>query len=115
MFVAVSSFYGLKENFLGTRYTDVCKARMQSDEVVGRYRLAFNHIEAGETYRVGQPRTTTGYYTTYEISFGQAKEKIVCFADLDKKFVKAEATVNNIGCVRYLPDGRRQSFFGSCN
>jgi hypothetical protein len=109
--LGMAAYYLLKpvigfEDIVESGYVSTCTALMSRDPVAGQYRIGFRKLEAGEIYPVGRPQQTTGYYTKFTMSFGQAQKTLICYADLRKQFTHAETYMGGAGCTRHDPDGR---------
>jgi hypothetical protein len=89
-------------------YVKECKALVSQSDGVRNFRVDFQKIESGETYKVGDPGRTTGFYTTLRMIYGQGREVVQCHADIGKQFTKAEITLPGIGCIRHFPSGQRE-------
>jgi hypothetical protein len=78
-------------SFVRPSYVRECQKHVLHDVLSGVFRANFDEIESGETYRLGQPDRTTGYYTTYRMTYGNNGEaEITCYSDLAGRFVRGQ-------------------------
>lgn len=96
------------EAWTESTYVKECKALISQTDGVRGYRAQFKEVEDGQTYKIGEPNRTVGYYTALRLIYGDARELIYCHADIGKQFTKAEITIPQIGCFRYFPNGQRE-------
>lgn len=96
------------EQWFESAYVKECKALIAQSDGVRGFRAEFKEIENGETYKVGEPNRTVGYYTALKLTYGQAREVVYCHANVAKNFTKAEISIPQIGCLRYFPTGQRE-------
>lgn len=113
-FCSVMAGYWLLKPFVNfdtwfeSSYVKSCKALVAQSDAVKSFRVDFKALENGETYKIGEPGRTTGYYTILRMTYGQARETVNCHADVGKTFTKAEITIPGIGCIRHFPTGQRE-------
>ena len=95
----VVSFW-LNTHHLGSSsYATACESVLSHADPFNEVRVDFQYVEDGETYRVGNPNETTGYYTKYNMTAGRGTSEVTCFADVNGTFQYARVYDPEVGQV----------------
>jgi hypothetical protein len=94
-------------------YVRACQTMLSNASPSINFRVSFEFVERGETYRPGERDNTTGYYARFTMSYGQAESEVTCYGDLSRRFARAKVDSPSIGLTScFSATGERE--LGSC-